>query len=108
MGKKKAASSAMLQAHHRKPLFLQQSMNTGRPSGGSVVDMMSDTRVKFEQAKANLEEEEAEAVKDFQEVKQRHLKVASDLQANHNQISVEMQMAETKLDSAKHDKETNQ
>merc|ERR1719487_27540 len=105
--KKKAASSAMLQVH-RRPSFLQRGMDTGRPSGGTVVDMMSGTRQESEQAKAHLEKEEQEAVKDFQEVKRRHLKVASDLNAQRNQISVEKQTAESQLDTAKHDKETNQ
>merc|ERR1719316_798088 len=98
----------MLQVHHRKPLFLQRSINAGRPSGESVVDMITGTRSEFEQAKANLEKEEAEAVKDFQEVKQHHLKVASDLQADLNQIKVEKQSAEMKLDSAQQDLITNQ
>merc|ERR1719335_1393632 len=84
----------------RKPLRVPCRCTTGRPSGGSVVDMMSDTRAEFEQAKANLEKEEAEAVKDFQEVKQHHLKVASDLQADLNQLKVQKQSAEMQLDSA--------
>jgi len=47
-------------------------------------------------------------VKDFQAVKQHHLKVASDLQANRNQLSVEKQTAEIQLDTAKQEETTNQ
>jgi len=47
-------------------------------------------------------------VKEFQEVKRHHLKVASDLKADLNRISVEKQTAEMSLDTAKHDQETNQ
>merc|ERR1712224_191136 len=83
-------------------------MDTEKPSGGKVVDMMSGTRKEFEQAKEHLQKEEEEAVKDYQDVKRRHLKVASDLNANRNQISVEKQTAESQLDTAVHDKETNQ
>jgi chromosome segregation ATPase len=106
--KKKAASAAMLQVRPSKVTFLQRGMHTGRPSGGKVVDMMSDTRQEFEQAKDHLQKEEEEAVKDFQEVKQRHLKVSSDLAAQRNQLTVEKQTAEMQLDSAKHDMQTNQ
>jgi len=106
--KRKAASSAMLQVRRTRPSFLQRSVDTGKPSGGKVVDMMSETRQEFEQAKKHLEEEEKEAVKDFEEVKKRHFKVASDLNAAGNQLSVEKQTAEMKFDTAKHDKETNE
>merc|ERR1740138_1539592 len=41
--KKKAASSAMLQVRRTRPSFLQRSVDTGKPSGGKVVDMMSET-----------------------------------------------------------------
>merc|ERR1719428_1046485 len=41
--KRKAASGAMLQVRRSRPSFLQRGMNTGKPSGGMVVDMMSGT-----------------------------------------------------------------
>merc|ERR1719217_1194777 len=91
-----------------RPSFLQRAIDTGRPSGGKVVDMMSGTRQEYEQAKEHLQKAEVEAVKEFQEVKRHHLKVDSDLNAYRNQLSVEKQTAEMQLDTAKHEKETNQ
>merc|ERR1719161_1088047 len=103
--RKAKGASAMVQVPHRKMSFLQRSME---PAGGKVVDMMSGTRHEFEQAKEHLEEEETEAVKNFEEVKKRHMKVDSDLNADKNQITVEEQTAEAQLDTAKHDKVTNE
>jgi len=103
--KRKAKEGKFLQIPKKKPSFLQRSME---PSGGKVVDMMSHTRGEFETAKKHLEEEEAQAVKDFGDVRTLHMKVDADLVADHNQLSVEEQTAEVQLETAKHDKKTNE
>merc|ERR1719160_604332 len=69
---------------------------------------MTHTRGEFETAKKHLEEEETQAVKDFQDTRARHMKVDADLSADHNQLTVEEQTAEAQLDTAKHDKKTNE
>merc|ERR1719171_2956994 len=70
--------------------------------------MMSETRHEFEDAKMHLEKEEVEAVKNFDDTKKRHMKVDADLNADKNQITVEEQTAESQLETAKHDKATNE
>merc|ERR1719197_133771 len=70
--------------------------------------MMSETRHEFEEAKVHLEKEEVEAVANFDDVKKRHMKVDADLNADKNQITVEEQTAEAQLDTAKHDKASNE
>jgi chromosome segregation ATPase len=102
---KRKAKGAMLQVHHKRLSLLQRSME---PAGGKVVDMMSGTRQEFEQSKKHLESAEVEAVKDFEDVRKRHMKVDADLNADKNQITVEEQTAEVQLDSAKHDKVSNE
>jgi len=103
--RKAKGASAMVQVGRKKLSFLQRSMD---PAGGKVVGMMSDTRHEFEDAKVHLEKEEAEAVLNFDETKKRHMKVDSDLNADKNQITVEEQTAESQLETAKHDKSTNE
>jgi ABC-type transporter Mla subunit MlaD len=102
---KRKEKAGFVQVRHRKLSFLQRSIE---PSGGKVVDMMSGTRHEFEVASKHLSEEEVEAVKTFDDTKKRHMKVDADLHSDKNQITVEEQTAEAQLETAKHDKVTNE
>jgi len=102
---KRKAKGALVQMPHKRLSFLQRS---SEPSGGKVVDMMSKTRGEFEDAKKHLEEDEVEAVKTFEEVRSHHMKVDADLASDKNQLTVEEQTAEVQLDTATHDKGTNE
>merc|ERR1719235_3081842 len=71
---------AAAQKHGKVGAFLQKQFSSFlEPDGAKTVSMMSDVRKEFEDAKKNLETEEAASVADFEKLKEKHKKTASDL-----------------------------
>lgn len=103
--KRKENPPALLQKANAA--FLQRHLSTGGPAGDKVVGMISDTRKEFEQAAQHLQEDEAEAVTNFGEVRGAHMKTESDLTNDKNTLTVEEQTAEGQLETAQHDKTVN-
>merc|ERR1719335_959857 len=97
------------QKHGKVGAFLQKQF-TGflEPDGAKTVGIMSDVRKEFESAKSHLEKEEATAVAEFEQVKNNHKRVDADLNSDRNTLTVEEQTAESSLESAEHDKESNE
>jgi len=75
--------------------------------GGKVVGMLSHTREEFEVAKAHLEQDEDEAVKEYTEDKAIHLKTQSDLEHQEDTLTVEKQTTEEAIDQGKDDLQSN-
>jgi len=98
--------------------FLQEGAAVGRPisntflqrgpDGGKTVDVMSDIRKEFEDSKRHLEEEEQESVKEFDAIKKTHRKTDSDLNGDRNELTVQEQTAESQLETASQDKQSNE
>lgn len=75
--------------------------------GSTVVNMLSETRHEFEQAKNNLEKDEDEAVTEFSENKAIHLQTDADLDHQKDTLTVEQQTAEGQIDQEQDDLEQN-
>jgi len=79
-----------------------------RSSGGAkVVSMLSQTRAEFETAKETLEQDEQVAMTEYAEDKNVHIKTMSDLKHQEDTLTVEKQSAESAIDQANDDLDSN-
>jgi len=79
-----------------------------KKGGGHVVKILKDTRMDFETGKHNLEEEEKQAVSDFEAAKAAYQKTRADLVDAGNRYNAELQTAQLALAQYKTDLEANE
>jgi hypothetical protein len=75
--------------------------------GGTVVNMLSETRHEFEVAKEHLEKDEDLAIKEYSEDKSIHIKTDNNLKHQEDTLTVEEQTAEEQIDQNEQDLTAN-
>jgi len=78
------------------------------PSGEAAVELMSSVRKEFEEGKVALDQQEQEAVADFQQAKKTHIQLDNDLHHDKDVITTEEQTAQQNMDAADSDLESHQ
>lgn len=97
----------------RKASLLQtaggrQAADQPAMGGGKAVQLIGEVRHEFEVSKEHIEHEEVEAEALFETNKKQHIKVATDLRSEENQLTVEKQTTEEGIEQNTNDKKDNE